>query len=235
MPTRRAPGTCSPQRRSYEDGCAAAHALDLIGERWALLVVRELLPGPRRFSDLKTTLPGISSTVLTQRLGDLEGIGVIERQQLPPPAVSWVYALTPWGRELEPVLMQLGRWGARSPLRAPAPISFATLLTAQKTMFSAGAAAGLDATLHLHIGRETLTARIVDGSFTLTPGLSGTPDAAMSGDVPALGGVIFGGLPLDAAEADGLITVQGDSDLAARYVTLFPLPPTVDMGAEGGR
>ncbi len=213
-------------RRSYADGCAAAHALDLIGERWALLVVRELLLGPRRFTDLKISLPGISATVLTQRLGDLEELGVVVRQQLPPPAASWVYTLTPWGQELEPVLQQLGRWGARSPFKAPAPISLATLITAQKTMFSAQAA-GVDATVHLHVGRERFTARIANRRFDLTPGLIGVAEATLVGDVSTLGGVIFGGLPLDAAEADGLLTVTGDRDLAAHYVSLFPLPPTV--------
>ncbi|WP_309571876.1 helix-turn-helix domain-containing protein [Deinococcus sp.] len=214
-------------RRSYEDGCAAAHALDLIGERWALLVVRELLLGPRRFTDLKTTLPGISATVLTQRLSDLGGIGVLRREPLPAPAAGWMYALTPWGHDLEPVLMQLGRWGAQSPFKGPAPISLATLITAQRTMFSAGAAAGLDATMHLHIGQERFTARMVGGTFDLTPGLHGAPHVTLTGDVSTLGGVIFGGLPLETAESDGLLGVTGDRDLAARYVTLFPLPPTV--------
>lgn len=214
-------------RRSYDDGCAAAHALDLVGERWALLVVRELLLGPRRFTDLKTTLPGISATVLTQRLSDLEGSGVLRREPLPAPATGHMYALTPWGRELEPILMQLGRWGAQSPFKGPAPISLATLVTAQKTMFSAAAAGDLNATVHLHVGRERFTARIGGGTLDLQAGLHGAPDATVTGDVPTLGGVIFGGLPLDAAEADGSLAVTGDHDLAARYVTLFPLPPTV--------
>lgn len=227
MTTRRAPGTPPTERRSYGDGCAAAHALDLIGERWALLIVRELLLGPRRFTDLKTTLPGISATVLTQRLTDLEGTGVLRREPLPAPAAGHMYALTPWGQELEPILMQLGRWGAQSPFRAPAPISLATLITAQRTMFSAQAAASLNATVHLRVGRDTFTARLVDGTLDLRAGPHGTPDATLTSDVPTLGGVIFGGLPLDAAEADGLLTVTGDRDLAARYVTLFPLPPTV--------
>ncbi|GHF46984.1 DNA-binding HxlR family transcriptional regulator [Deinococcus metalli] len=223
----------APERRSYGDGCAAAHALDLIGERWALLVVRELLLGPRRFTDLKTALPGISATVLTQRLSDLEDVGVVVREQLPPPAASWTYALTPWGQDLEPVLMQLGRWGARSPHRAPAPISVATLITAQRTMFSAVAAAGVDANVHLRPGRDIFTARVQGGTFQLTPGAQGTPDATLSGDVAGLGAVLFGGLPLDVAEADGVLGVTGDRVLAARYATLFPLPPTVAAVRKG--
>src|SRR5688572_21078405 len=99
--------------RSYEDGCAAAHALDIVGERWALLVVRELLLGPKRFTDLRTGLPGISPNVLASRLGELERTAVVRRRRLMPPAGSWVYELTPWGRELEPIILGLGHWGAR--------------------------------------------------------------------------------------------------------------------------
>ncbi|MFQ6708458.1 helix-turn-helix transcriptional regulator, partial [Bordetella pertussis] len=102
-------------KRSYEDGCAGAHALDLVGERWALLVVRELLLGPKRFTDLRKGLPGISPNVLTQRLTELEAVAVLRRRKLDPPAGAWVYELTDWGRELEPVILQLGKWGARSP------------------------------------------------------------------------------------------------------------------------
>src|SRR5215218_8341047 len=102
-------------RRDYFDGCGAAHALDLIGERWALLVVRELVLGPKRFTDLRAGLPGISPNVLTQRLEELESGGILRRRKLPPPAAAWVYELTDWGLELERVIMALGRWGARSP------------------------------------------------------------------------------------------------------------------------
>src|SRR5258706_6761741 len=103
-------------KRSYDDGCAAAHALDLVGERWALLVVRELLLGPKRFTDLRTGLPGISPNVLSQRLDELEQLAIVRRRKLAPPAASWVYDLTDWCRELEPVIVQLCRWSARSPL-----------------------------------------------------------------------------------------------------------------------
>src|ERR1700712_553090 len=101
--------------RHYEDACAAAHALDLVGERWALLVIRELLLGPKRFGDLRDSLPGISANVLTQRLEGLEATGVLTRHKLPPPANAQVYELTPWGYESEPIFQTLGRWAARSP------------------------------------------------------------------------------------------------------------------------
>src|SRR5438132_8508704 len=101
-------------RRSYADGCAAAHALDLVGERWAMLIVRELVLGPKRFSDLRAGLPGIASNVLTTRLRELEASGVVARRELPRPAASMVYELTEYGREFEPVMLALGRWGART-------------------------------------------------------------------------------------------------------------------------
>ena len=99
-------------KRSYDDGCAAAHALDLVGERWALLVVRELVLGPRRFTDLRAGLPGISPNVLTQRLEELEQGSVVRRRKLPPPAASWVYELTEWGAQLEGVLWKSVRTDA---------------------------------------------------------------------------------------------------------------------------
>lgn len=107
--------------RSYEDACGIARALDVVGERWALLVVRELLLGAQRFTDLRRSLPGASSNMLTDRLRELEGHGVVHRRRLPPPAPSVVYELTESGRELEPVLLALGGWGLRVRL-PPAPV-----------------------------------------------------------------------------------------------------------------
>ena len=105
-------------KRSYGEACGIPRALDRIGERWALMVVRELLLGPKRFTDLREGLPHMSADVLAQRLRELEENGIVERRILPPPAASKVYALTEWGRELEGVLIALGRWGARAPLAA---------------------------------------------------------------------------------------------------------------------
>lgn len=214
-----------PGKRSYDDGCAAAHALDLIGERWALLVVRELLFGPRRFTDLRAALPGISPNVLSQRLKDLEDIGVLNRTQLPPPAASWVYELTPWGQQLEPILQQLGRWGAQSPTHPlGARISVATGLSALKTMFDPALAPGLDATIALHIGRETYQLRFQNGQLVISRQSPTTPDAAIGGELNDLRDVIFAGVPLATAEQAGKIKVEGDQALVQKFVTLFPLP-----------
>ena len=137
MPTRRTYG-------SYDDGCAAAHALDLVGDRWALIVVRELVLGPKRFADLRSDIPGISPSVLAQRLRELEEVGVVVHDELPPPARVNVYDLTPWGRQLEEVLQALGRWGAQSP-RMPhhARVTDDTAILASRTM---GATAAEQAT-----------------------------------------------------------------------------------------
>ncbi len=211
-------------KRTYEDGCAAAHALNLVGERWALLVVRELLLGARRFCDLKDNLPGISPNVLSQRLKDLEASGVVERQQLPPPAASWVYALTPWGQELEPVLQHLGRWGARSPERpAHAPISLATLISAMKTMFQPGDQADVTP-LALRVGREEFSVTSAGGQLCVERGRPPTPAATITADVATLGEVLFNGLPLAQAEADGRLQVGGDRALVERLTRHFPMP-----------
>src|SRR3954470_12767147 len=122
--------------RTYGDRCGIARALDVVGERWALLVVRELLLGPKRFTDLRAGLPNVGPDVLAQRLRDLEERGVVQRRTLPPPAASQVYELTGWGRELEPALLALGRWGSRAAVPSEdAPLGPDAAMLALKTMF----------------------------------------------------------------------------------------------------
>src|SRR3954449_4830623 len=119
----------SEEKRRYDDACGLAHALDLIGERWAMLVLRELAYGPRRFSELKSDLPGISANVLTQRLAELESRGLVRKLKLPPPASVQVYEATEWGLEAAPVIGQMGKWAARSPLHDPTlPISHVSVM-----------------------------------------------------------------------------------------------------------
>src|SRR5690349_22075996 len=136
----------SETKRSYEDACGLAHALDLIGERWAMLVLRELAYGPRRFSGLKRDLTGISANVLTQRLTELEARGLVRKTKLPPPASVQVYEATEWGLEAVPVIASLGRWAARSPLHDPTlPMSHVSLLMSMQTLISPERAKGLSA------------------------------------------------------------------------------------------
>src|SRR5690349_20079971 len=128
-------------KRKYEDGCAIAQALDVIGERWALLVVRELVLGPKRFTDLLAGLPGVSSDVLTQRLRDLSDTGVVRRRRLGPPAAAWVYELTEWGAELEDIILDLAQWVHKSPLlRYDLPLGPDSLMLSLKTRFDPPAA-----------------------------------------------------------------------------------------------
>src|SRR4051812_15096377 len=140
-------------KRRYDDACGTAHALDLVGERWALLVMRELLFGPKRFSDLRESLPGISANVLTQRLEGLEASGLLVKRKLPPPAASQVYELTPWGYESEPIIRDMGRWAARSPAHDPTlPVSTVSILLSMRTMLDATRAKGIDARIGFALG-----------------------------------------------------------------------------------
>lgn len=210
-------------RRTYDDGCASAQALDLIGERWALLVVRELVLGPKRFTDLRAGLAGISPNVLTQRLGELEHAGVLRRRKLPPPAATWVYELTAWGAELEPVIMAIGRWGARSPLLAPGPMSPDALVLSFRTMFSAEAAAGLDATYELRFGEQRYHARVARGRFEIARGPAAVADVIVESDPDTLAAAVYGG---DAGVAKGKrnLKVEGSKAAYKRFLGLFPLP-----------
>lgn len=211
--------------RSYDDACGAAHALDLIGERWALLVMRELMFGSKRFSDLRADLPGISANVLTQRLERLEEIGALKRRKLPPPAGSHVYELTPWGYEIEPVLSVLGRWAARSPLHDPTlPLSAASLMLSFKTMFDARRAKGLNARIGFRIGDESFLVRIRGGKCDAARQALEGADVVFTGPAIAIAAAVYGGAPLQALEAKAALTVEGDRVLAERFAGLFPLP-----------
>ncbi|HYE26794.1 MAG TPA: winged helix-turn-helix transcriptional regulator [Allosphingosinicella sp.] len=215
-------------RRRYEDACGAAHALDLVGERWALLVIRELMLGPKRFSDIRAGLPGISANVLTQRLEGLEAAGVLARKRLPPPASAQVYELTPWGYESEPIFQALGRWAARSPSHDPSlPLSAVSLLLSFRTMFDPERARDLDARIGLRLGEESFLVRIADGRIRAVRGAAAGTDLVLTGEAPAVAAAVYGGQSLAALEAAGALRVEGDRALAERFVTLFPLPPKV--------
>src|ERR687894_2633255 len=154
--------------RTYGDMCGIARALDVIGERWALLVVRELVLGPKRFTDLRVGLPNASPNVLAQRLRELEGAGVVRRRKLPPPAASRVYELTDWGMELEPVIIRLGRWGARSPSRPrDAELGVDSIILSFRTMFDPRVAEGLKASYELRLGEDRFYAEVADGRFEI--------------------------------------------------------------------
>jgi DNA-binding HxlR family transcriptional regulator len=165
-------------RRSYDEGCAAAHALDLVGERWALLVIRELLFGPKRFTDLDDRLAGVSTSVLSQRLRELADAGVVTRRKLPPPAASWVYGLTDWGRELEPIIMALGRWGIQSPrFDCEAQVTPASMALALKGFANPAKVKNLTGVVELQLDGEVFHAFQQDGRLLITGPNGDHPDA----------------------------------------------------------
>jgi len=220
-------------RRSYDDGCGTAHALDLLGERWALLVVRELMLGPKRFGDLRADLPGISANVLTQRLEGLEQSGIVMRRRLPPPASVQVYELTPWGYDAGPIFEVMGRWAVRSPHHDPSlPISAVSLLLSFRTMFDAARAKGFKAKVGLKFGAESFVVTIADGRIETARGETAGTDVVFDGTPVTLGAAVYDVQPLDALAAAGALTTSGDRKAAERFLTLFPLPPKVtDEGA----
>src|SRR3954471_6860520 len=208
-------------RRTYEDACGGAHALDLVGERWALLVMRELMLGPKRFSDLRASLPGISANVLTQRLEGLEAAGVLVRRKLPPPASVQVYELTPWGYESEAIFQTLGRWAARFPPHDPSlPLSAVSLMLSFRTMFDAGRAGALAARVGFRVGAETFMVTIEDGRLEAARAALDGADVVFAGPAPMVAAAVYGGVPLAALEP-GALTVERDRALAERFVTLF--------------
>jgi DNA-binding HxlR family transcriptional regulator/putative sterol carrier protein len=215
-------------RRKYDEGCAIAHALDLVGERWALLVVRELLLGPKRFTDLLSGLPGVSTDILTQRLRELAAAGVVRRRRLARPAASWVYELTPWGAELEPIVVSLARWGGRSPgMRLDAPIGVDSLLLSLEALFDARAAAGFTATLALRLGEDHFRVAIADERIDISRGEPNQPDATLDTDLATLLTLLRTNQPLNEVLAGGAARLDGDRSVVDRWRQLFPLPQPV--------
>ncbi|MEZ5785943.1 MAG: winged helix-turn-helix transcriptional regulator [Xanthobacteraceae bacterium] len=228
--------TETPSRRHYDDACAVAHGLDLVGERWALLVMRELMLGPKRFSDLRADLPGISANVLTQRLEGLEAAGIVTRRKLPPPAATQVYQLTPWGYECEPVLKAFGRWAARSPAHDPTlPLSPVSLFLSFRTMFDPVRARGLEARIGFRLGASTYLVRLKGGKFEVGRGNIDQADAVFIGPAPAIAAAVYGGQSLKTLAAQGQLMVEGDRKLAERFLTLFPLPEKAESPPTGSR
>jgi DNA-binding HxlR family transcriptional regulator len=215
-------------KRSYGDPCGIARALDVLGERWALLVVRELVLGPKRFTDLRAHLPGIATDVLAQRLRQLEEAGVLRQTTLPAPASGRAYELTPRGRDLQPVLHALGRWGSQERFRAGAhEMTVDAFAVALATVFDPARASGLDITLALVVDGDALMAEVHDDAFDIRRGPADQPDARIESSVAALREVLWRGRPLADAEADGSVTVGGLRTVVRRFLRLFPPPVPV--------
>ena len=213
-------------RRRYDDACAATHGMDIIGERWALPVMRELMLGPRRFGELKSSLRGISANVLTQRLEGLEAAGVLKRTRLPPPASVQVYELTTWGYEAGPIFQAMGRWAVKSPAHDPSrPFSAVSLMLSFRTMIDLGRTEGLVTRIGFRIGDDSFIMGIADRAVTLGRGETDGCDLVFTGPTSVIGAAAYGGVPLAELVRSGELAIEGDRALAERFVTLFPLPP----------
>jgi DNA-binding HxlR family transcriptional regulator len=220
--------------RTYEDSCGVAHALELVGERWALLVVRELMLGPRRFGDIKAGLPGISANVLSQRLDELGRSGLVSRRKLPKPAAVWVYDLTDWARELEPVLQHIGRWAARDPKhRKDLHFGVVSLVLSLRTNFDAALADGPKLTIQLVADDEPYVATVARRKLLIEPGEATNPDATISGDPRMFAAVTYGGRPYSDAIASKDLAVTGSHDAARHFLSLYTLPPPADTTPAG--
>ena len=200
-------------------------ALELAGERWSLLIVRELMFGPRRFNELRHGLPGISANVLTQRLEGLEASGILIRRKLPSPASVQVYELTRLGYAAETAIKELGRWAAQSPLHDPTlPLSAASIMLSFRTMLDAGRGEGLDAVIGFRLGEEQFRAHLANGEIAIRRDEIADAELVFSGTPMSLAAAVYGGQPIAELEKAGLLAVEGNRQLAERFVTLFPLP-----------
>jgi DNA-binding HxlR family transcriptional regulator len=208
--------------KKYAQFCPVAHALELVGERWALLVVRELLNGPKRYTDLASALPGIGTNILAGRLRDLEAGGIVQKRRLPPPAAANVYELTPYGEELREPLYALARWGARS-LAPPTPDdSLAPGWLANAIRASFGRWDGdPEATFELRGGAdEVVTVRFADGEPVVEPGSSGA-DVVIETDPATLFCMASREQSIKEAIGAGAIRIRGKRSDAERFLSLF--------------
>jgi len=213
------------EKRRFDDACGLAHAMELLGERWAMLVLRELAYGPRRFSDLKADLQGISANVLTQRLIELEARGLVRKTKLPPPAAVQVYEATNWGLEVVPVIASLGKWAARSPLHNPElRMSHVSVVMSLQTLISAERAKGLNARVCFRFGDASYVTTVRDGALEVDRRDAEDCDVTFVGSPSEIAAVIHGGAAFET------IRVEGDIELAERFRTLFPLPEKVAIG-----
>lgn len=211
------------RNRSYNQLCGLACALDIIGERWTILLIRELMPGSRRFTDLMNGLPGISTNLLTQRLKRLEQQGVIRQRVLPPPACSTVYELTELGRSLEATLLELGKWGSQfvpDSMDQAQVLHVGSYALTPKTFFRPELAEGVDATYALYIGTEVQQIHIADGDIAVRQGEPPHADVSLYTNEQIYLGLLLGKIDPDEARSQGLIRVEGDMDALRRFLDI---------------
>jgi DNA-binding HxlR family transcriptional regulator len=213
--------------RSYNQFCALASALDVVGDRWTLLIIRELLTGPRRFKDLLDGLPEISTNLLAERLKGLERRGILCRRILPPPAGSTVYELLPVGWALKDAVLELGRWGSQflpASLEGVSLPSVGAMALAIQAFFHPEMAEGIDETYELHIGKEILHVQIREEELQVQTGPARKPDVVIHTEMPCFVALFAGQLEPEQADHEGIVRVEGDPGGLDRFMKLCGVP-----------
>ena len=216
-------------KRWYDDACGTALALEFIGERWSLLILRELMFGPRRFGEIKANLPGVSANVLTQRLEGLEESGILLKRKLATPGAVHVYELTPWGLEVEPIFQTMGRWATRSRRHDPTMyLSPASAMLSLRTMIDTGKAKAMRLTIAFRFPTDSFVGELADGELTIRRGNTSAADVTFITDQTTFAFTVYGKLPFGADSPTGMpLRVEGDVDAAYRFVDLFHLPEKI--------
>ena len=211
-----------PEHR-YQQYCSLARALDVAGDRWTLLIVRELVPGPRRFTDLLEGLPGVSRNLLTERLRGLERDGIVARKELPAPAARLVYELTADGRDLADAIVPLIRWGAGRLGDRKSGESFRPrwLAVAMAGLADRKAAKGLNETYQYVVDNSAFHFRVDDGSIELHDGPAGSPVVTWTTDEETWADIASGKITASSAAATGSLTIAGDPQAAKRLRKIF--------------
>jgi len=219
--------------KRFDQYCPIAHALSLVGERWALLVVRELLRGPKRYTDLVAGLPGIGTNVLATRLRELEAAGIVQRRKLPPPAASTVYELTEYGEGLEEVLHAIARWGARTlglPRRED-DLEPDWGLNAFPALLYPERAQGLTETYVVRVDDDAFTVRLLDGALVVELGAADDADLDVAMEMNTFFALASGELPVEAALEQGRVQLDGDPETLAGCFRVFSFAPRVGASA----
>lgn len=221
--------------RAYGQFCGLARALEVVGERWAVLIVRDLLVGPRRFTDLHRGLPKIPTNVLTARLKELEAAGVVRRRVLPRPSGSVIYELTEYGAELEDVLIRLGRWGAKllDEPRSEEIITVDSMVMAMRSTFHPEAARGLHVGFELHFGPIVIHARVDNGKVQAAAGPLAAPDLVIEAG-PAIKELMTGAIGPTEAIKNGIVRLKGNAKLLTRFAEIFRIEPMPENVAASG-
>ena len=215
--------------KRFDQYCPIAHALSLVGERWALLVVRELMRGPKRYTDLSAGLPGIGTNVLATRLRELEAAGIVQRRRLPPPAASTVYELTEYGEGLEEVMHAVARWGARSlglPRRED-DLDPTWGLNAFPALFYPERARGLTETYVIRVNDDVFTVALTDGRLHVEAGAGADADLDATMDIATFFALASGELGATEALDAGRVRVEGDQEALERCFEVFSFAPRV--------